>query len=73
MWQLISSAPYDRDLEVAVIDKDGEHALAFSCRRASEGWINATNKQWIDVRPTHWREWAQAAKPFKSSRNLSHS
>jgi hypothetical protein len=61
-WHPISSAPFDRDLEVAVIDSDGEHALAFPCRRAPDGWVNATNKQWIDVRPTHWREWV--AKPL---------
>jgi hypothetical protein len=26
-WKPISSAPFDRDLEVAVINYDGEHAL----------------------------------------------
>src|SRR5262245_5267036 len=28
MWQPISSAPLDRDLELAVIDAEGEHVLA---------------------------------------------
>jgi len=58
MWQAIFSAPLDRNLELAVLDEDGVHALAFACRRVADGWINATTKQRVDVRPTHWREWA---------------
>jgi hypothetical protein len=57
MWQPISSAPFDHDLELAVIDQDGPHALVFACRRILAGWISAETKQRIDVRPTHWREW----------------
>ena len=29
MWQPISTAPYERDLELAVMDKDEPHALVF--------------------------------------------
>ena len=57
MWQPITSAPFDRDLELAVLDQDGPHALVFACRRVLSGWISAESKQRIDVRPTHWREW----------------
>ena len=32
-WQRIATAPFDRDLELAVIGYDGVHALAFPCRR----------------------------------------
>jgi hypothetical protein len=64
MWQLIGSAPFDRDLELAVIDRDGEHALAFPCRRVANGWIGTADRQMVDVRPTHWREWdANAERP----------
>ena len=31
MWQPISTAPYDRNLELAVIDHGGEHVLVFPC------------------------------------------
>ncbi len=32
-WKPVSTAPFDRDLELAVIDRDRPHALAFPCRR----------------------------------------
>jgi hypothetical protein len=60
-WAPITTAPFDRDLELAVLDEDGAHALEFACRRIAGAWINAQTKSQIDVRPTHWREWK--AKP----------
>ena len=59
VWQHITTAPFDRDLEVAVIDTDGPHALVFPCRRSLDGWINAETHERIEVRPTHWRPWKQ--------------
>ncbi len=56
-WQTIISAPYDRDLELAVIDVYGPHSLAFPCRRVLRGWVKAGTKEQVDVHPTHWREW----------------
>jgi hypothetical protein len=56
-WRPSSGAPFDRDLEIAVIDNDGPHAFAFPCRRVLNGWIDAETKKRLDVRPTHWREW----------------
>lgn len=58
-WLSISSAPFDRDLELAVIDGGGVHALVFPCRRVLGGWLNAEITERIDVRPTHWREWVK--------------
>jgi hypothetical protein len=57
MWQPISTAPFDRDLELAVMNEDGTAALVFPCRRAVGGWIDTETSQLIDVDPTHWREW----------------
>jgi hypothetical protein len=56
-WHPVSTAPFDRDLELAVVDDDGEHALVFPCRRIMGGWINPATKQRIEVHPTHWRKW----------------
>jgi len=57
MWRIITSAPFDRDLELAVIDADGAHTLVFPCRRVAGGWVKAESREWLDVDPTHWREW----------------
>jgi hypothetical protein len=57
MWQPISTAPFDRDLELAVFNEDGVHALVFPCRRILGGWINSQTRARIGVRPTHWRDW----------------
>jgi len=61
MWQPILSAPFDRDLELAVIEAGIVHALVFPCRRGPDGWIKAEAEQRIDVNPTHWRDWGQKA------------
>jgi len=57
LWQPISTAPFDRDLELAVINYDGVHALIFPCRRILGGWMKAGARQQIDLKPTHWRLW----------------
>jgi len=56
-WQPISTAPFDRDLELAVLEGADTHALLARCRRASYGWVNAVTGKPVDVNPTHWREW----------------
>jgi hypothetical protein len=58
--QPASLAPRNRDLQLAVIDRHGAHILAFPCRRVEDGWVNAKTKKWIDVFPTHWREWRRS-------------
>jgi hypothetical protein len=56
-WQPIAAAPFDRDLELAVINYDGTHALVFPCRRILGGWVNSENEKPVTIYPTHWREW----------------
>jgi hypothetical protein len=56
-WQLVATAPFNRDLEVCVIDKQGEHLLAYPCRQTASGWTEASTGFWIHIDPTHWREW----------------
>ena len=56
-WQMISTAPFDRDLELAVIDAEGVHALVFPCRRVLHGWTKAGSNSSVNVHPTHWRDW----------------
>ncbi|MBX9846951.1 MAG: hypothetical protein K2Z80_34605 [Xanthobacteraceae bacterium] len=57
MWQPIFTAPFDRNLELAVLDEDGTHRLAFSCRRIPGGWVSSQTGARVEVSPTHWRDW----------------
>jgi hypothetical protein len=59
-WQLIATAPFDRDLELAVIDTSGIHTVVFPCRRNLRGWEEPNTKVPVEVHPTHWREWGYA-------------
>lgn len=56
-WQPIESAPFDRDLEVAVLEAGEIHRLVFPCRRVLRGWVSARTATAVNVHPTHWREW----------------
>jgi len=70
VWHPISTAPFDRDLEIAVIDSNGVHAVTFPCRRELGGWIKSETNRPIDLRPTHWREWATDGHSFSGVTNL---
>ncbi|SMC73279.1 hypothetical protein [Rhizobium sp. RU36D] len=60
MWKPITKAPFGHDLEIAVIDGDGPHALVFPCRRSLAGWVRSETRELVDVSPTHWRPWEQS-------------
>lgn len=58
MWKSTATAPFDRNLQLAVIDTAGQvHALVFPCRRVLRGWVNSQTDLPVYVFPTHWREW----------------
>jgi hypothetical protein len=59
VWQPIATAPFDRNIGLAVNDYWGTHALVFPCRRILGGWIKAETKEQLDVHPTHWCEWVE--------------
>jgi hypothetical protein len=62
-WEQIASAPYDRDLELAVVEHHRIHALVFACRRTTAGWIKASTREHVTISPTHWRLWTGQTKP----------
>jgi hypothetical protein len=66
-WQLIATAPFDRDLELAVINYNGTHTFVFPCRRILRGWMKAESNTPIILYPTHWREWHNRANPHAFS------
>ncbi len=59
-WQPIPTAPYERDLRLAVIENGEIFALVFPCRRTLSGWADATTGAPVFVAPTHWAEWENA-------------
>ena len=56
-WRRIADAPFDRDLDLSVINYSGVHALVFPCRRVLHGFVKAQDRKPINVVPTHWRVW----------------
>ena len=58
-WQLISTVPFDRDLQLSVIEKGEIHTLIFPCRRTQAGWIDSKTGRPVLVDPTHWRVWSE--------------
>lgn len=59
VWQRAASAPFDRDLRLAVLEADGTaHELVFACRRVLGGWVKSQTKERLSVDPTHWQEWS---------------
>ncbi|EKF40927.1 hypothetical protein [Nitratireductor indicus] len=61
-WERIASAPFDADIELAVINEDGEAMLAFPCRRMPDGWVNAVTGEAVEIHPTHWRVWETSSQ-----------
>jgi hypothetical protein len=56
-WKPITTAPPDRDVEIAIIDGNDMHAVACPCRLTERGWVAArSKKRFYWVRPTHWRD-----------------
>jgi hypothetical protein len=50
-WQPINTAPFECDLELAVLERNDVCALVFPSQRAVDGWINAETKQRIRCSP----------------------
>ena len=57
-WMKIETAPFDRDLELAVIEANGDtYAVIFPCRRTLRGWTKSETGRPVELHPTHWRNW----------------
>lgn len=65
-WHPISTAPFNRDLEVCVIERDRYCALPYPCRQTRNGWINSDLDVRVKVEPAKWRGWPQV-KPRQGS------
>ena len=56
-WQPISTAPFNLDLELAVMEGGEIVALVVPSRRVIYGWAEARTGNPIAVRQSHWRAW----------------
>jgi hypothetical protein len=62
VWHPISTAPFDRDLELGIADSSSVRAIPLRARRILGGWIKAETKTQVAVCPTHWRDWSTGAE-----------
>jgi hypothetical protein len=53
-WREIETAPFDHQLELAVIGGD-IGVLHFCGIRRGNGWLNAETMESVDIAATHWR------------------
>jgi hypothetical protein len=53
-WREIATAPFDRELELAIID-GGVGVLRSCCIRHGNGWLDAETLKPVDIAATHWR------------------
>lgn len=53
-WREIATAPFDRELELAVIDGAVRRTGVF-CLRQGDDWLDAETLRPINVTATHWR------------------
>jgi len=53
-WREIATAPFDRVLELAIID-GRVSMLDFCCIRHGNRWLDAETLRPVDIAATHWR------------------
>lgn len=64
IWNPITEAPFDTDVQIGINYPEGVHALVFACRLTADGWIDPATGRIIDIRPTHWRNWQDGPAGF---------
>jgi hypothetical protein len=62
-WREIATAPFDREIELAIID-GAVGVVDGSCMRHGDGWLDAQTLRPVTVRATHWRYRRPAILPM---------
>jgi hypothetical protein len=60
-WHPISTAPFNRVLEIRVAGDRGPRPVPFPCRRDDDGWINVDLGTRIELDAVDWRLWSDGA------------
>jgi hypothetical protein len=69
-WRPASTAPYNQDLELRVVEDGATSALPFLCRHTNaDEWINVDLGVPLQIRPVEWRAWlhGKSPRPYQSS------
>lgn len=53
-WREIASAPFDREIDIAIIGED-INVSGGSCLRHGDGWLDAETLKPVEMTATHWR------------------
>jgi len=62
-WREIATAPFDREIELAIIERE-VGVVDGSCLRHGDGWLDAQKLRPVAVRATHWRYRRPAVLPM---------
>jgi hypothetical protein len=60
-WRPVSTAPYNRDLELRVAEDGSVATMPFPCRHTNgDEWINVDLGVALKIQPLEWRAWRQS-------------
>jgi hypothetical protein len=63
-WRPVSTAPYNRDLELRVAEDGSVATVPFPCRHTNKDeWINVDLGVPLKIQPIEWRAWQQSESP----------
>ena len=63
-WHPISTAPFNQDLELRVVEAEKIVTLEFPCRQTNTGeWINTDLGLPVKIQPVEWRVWQHRQSP----------
>lgn len=62
-WREIATAPFDREIEVAIIDGD-TNVWGASCVRHGDSWFDTETLRPVEIRATHWRYRRAVMRPM---------
>jgi hypothetical protein len=63
-WRPASTAPYNQDLELQIVEDGKTITLPFPCRHTNEGeWINVDLGTSMQIQPASWRVWPHRKSP----------
>ena len=66
-WRPISTAPFNNDVELCLIENDWRYVLPFPCRQTRLGWMNSDLDVHLKITPTEWRRLPEESRTFRKA------